>query len=224
MAALESKSSRVHIAQSCDSTCVSLRVHEQHQNVLIGYYMSQPLKDGQNLPEVASGRFEVRVFTQGQYLREVTILDMRKYNTTEGGEKKRGIYSSNNHSLKGARPSFPFSSSVGTALPTATDVPKNDTSPPSHSANLNSPLPVHSRPPSSDPSSPSPPKLSTPTPPACEVRRLSSSRSRIVRTRLMASCSAVMFVEDLRVSHLCATIANAGGDCEGGNELSTCST
>ena len=147
---------------------------------------------------------------------------MAAYDTTRWRTRQKILskhYRSNSQSRRAVRPSCPFSSLRDGVFPTNTEVPKNGTSPPSQSANLNSPLPVHSSPPSSDPSSPSAPKLSTPTPPACEVRRFSSSRSRIVRTRVTARCSAVAFAEAFRASHLWATMAKAGGICDGGSEV-----
>lgn len=117
------------------------------------------------------------------------------------------------HSCRGAKPLSPadFSSDCD-ALGTA-DVPKNTTSPPSQSSNLNvePSFSPHSRPPISDlsPSSPNPSML---MPPLCETLRFSSSRSRIVLTRLAATVAEFVCDDDtvLSRSDLWARISRDG--------------
>ena len=129
------------------------------------------------------------------------------------------------HSRRGPKPFSPgvFSSEcdvLGTA-----DVPKNTTSPPSQSSNLNvePSFSPHSRPPISDlsPSSPNPSMLMFPL---CETLRFSSSRSRIVFTRLAARVAEFVCDDDpvLSRSDLWARISRDGCDCDGGREVRAC--
>ena len=128
------------------------------------------------------------------------------------------------HSCRGAKP-FSTGDFSSNCDPLATaDVPKNTTSPPSQSSNLNvePSFSPHSKPPISDlsPSSPNPSML---MPPLCETLRFSSSRSRIVFTRLAARVAE--FVCDdpvLSRSALCARISRDGCDCDGGREVRAC--
>jgi len=125
------------------------------------------------------------------------------------------------HSQNASSPcTFPlFSSSASDS--TFTYAPMNSISPPSHSANLNAPGPLHSSPPISD-RSPSAPSPSTPTPPDWEALRFSSSRSRMLLTRLMASVDDVVVNDepDLRRSVLWARINSLGSSWDGGREVS----
>ena len=122
------------------------------------------------------------------------------------------------------KPSSPSSSSL--TSPTFTQVERNPTSPPSHSSNLNAPpaAPLHSRPLISVPS-PSAPRLSTPTPPDCETFLFSSSRSRIVRTRVIATSLAELEeAPTFRRSVLCARMSKLGVDSVGGSDVIACNT
>lgn len=116
-------------------------------------------------------------------------------------------------------------SDFSSSLPGFTDDSMKIISPPSHSENLNDPPLRHSRPPRSVLSS-SAPRPSTATPPTCDARRFSNSRSRIVVTREIARPEPVRDLLCVREvegaewsrSDLWASIARGGRELVGGSE------